>query len=342
MRVRIIIVIFLMALLPVLVSCRRDHYRVNTSKISLSIEIKRLEKDLFSSDPAEIPSMLPVLTDKYGDFLQLFSNVINAGNINDPAFSDMLVRFCTDKMNNEVYASVISAYPDIQNLKKELENAFRHYLRYFPGARVPAVFTCITGFNNSIITVRDSILGIGLDRYLGRNCEYYSQLEIYKYIAARMNSWNIVPDCMSAWGTIQWEFGSMKYPSDNVLTEMIHEGKIKYFERCMLPEVNDTIIFGFTADQMKFCRNNESQMWDYLIENDLLYKTDQFIIRKLTGEAPFTTYFTNESPGRASVWIGFRIVESYMLKNDKVTLEELMRDADIQNILVKAKYRPKK
>ena len=77
------------------------------------------------------------------------------------------------------------------------------------------------------------------------------------------------------------------------------------------------LIFGFTTDQMKFCRNNESQMWQYLIENNLLFSTDQFIIRKLTGEAPFTQYFSNESPGRAAVWLGFRIVESYMMRETR-------------------------
>ena len=61
-------------------------------------------------------------------------------------------------------------------------------------------------------------------------------------------------------------------------------------------KLTDELIFGFTADQMKFCRNNESQMWQYLIEHDLLFNTEQFTIRKLTGEAPFTSYFTNESP----------------------------------------------
>ncbi len=184
---------------------------------------------------------------------------------------------------------------------------------------IPAVFTCITGFNNSIIT-GDSVIGIGLDRYLGRDCKYYPRLEIYKYIAARMNHYNIVPDCIYGWGATEWDFDAMKYPADNVMTEMIHEGKLKYFEKCMLPELNDTILFGFTADQMKFCRNNESQMWQYLIENDLLFSTDQFTIRKLTGEAPFTSYFTNESPGRAAVWLGFRIVESYMMKNRDISL----------------------
>jgi hypothetical protein len=81
-------------------------------------------------------------------------------------------------------------------------------------------------------------------------------------------------------------------------------------------------------------------MWTYLVEHDLLFTSDQFTIRKFTGEAPFTSYYTNESPGRAAVWLGFRIVESYMMKNPAVKLSELMNDADFQGILEKAKYSP--
>lgn len=332
--------VILILFMPLLWSCRRDHYRIHTSSVSVSIEIKRLEQDLFETDPGQIYARIPVLKEKYGDFFQIFSYVINAGNINDSTFADLLVRFCTDKLNNEVYTSVMQHYPDINSIKKEFEDAFSHYKWYFPGKRVPAVYTCITGFNNSIIT-SDSVLAIGLERYLGRDCEYYPRLEIYSYMAAKMNSWNIVPDCMFGWAASGWDFNSMKYTADNALTEIIHEGKLKYFEKCMLPRVNDTILFGFTSDQMKFCRNNESQMWQYLIAKDLLFSTDQFIIRKLIGEAPFTSYFTNESPGRASVWTGFRIVESYMRKNKNVSLNELMNNTDIQGILGEAKYDPK-
>jgi hypothetical protein len=342
MRLRNTGIIFLIICTAVMTSCRRNQYKINTSGITVNIEIRRLEKDLFTADPAEIPSLIPLMKEKYGDFIQLFSSIIKAGDINDSSFGDLLTGFCTDKLNNEVYSSVIQKFPDIREIEQDLNEAFRHCLRYFPDKKVPAVFTCITGFNYSIITVTgEPVLGIGLDRYLGRESEYYPRLGIYKYLSDRMNSWNIVPDCMYAWGSRDWDFESMRYPDDNVLTEMIHYGKLKYFEKCMLPEVNDTIIFGFTADQMKFCRNNEDQMWEYLIENDILFKTDQFTIRKLTGEAPFTSYFTSESPGRASVWVGFRIVESYMMKNRGTSLGELMADKDVKGILAKAKYRPK-
>jgi len=322
-----------------IVSCKRNQYRVNTSSISADIQIKRLEADLFSPDPSDIPSGIPELREKYGGFLQLFSYVINAGDINDPEFSDLLLSFVTDKLNNEVYAAVMKLYPEITPIEEEIEDAFRHYLWHFPDKRIPTVITCITGFNNSIIT-GDSVIGIGLDRYLGRDCSYYTQLGIYRYISARMNHYNIVPDCIYGWGATEWDFDAMKYPAGNVMAEMIHEGKLKYFEKCMLPEINDTVVFGFTEDQMKFCRNNERQIWQYLIEHDLLFSTDQFTIRKLTGEAPFTSYFTSESPGRAAIWLGFRIVESYMMKNREISLEALMNSTDIQGIIEGAKYDP--
>jgi hypothetical protein len=340
MRSGIILAVFLMLIASALTSCKKNHYRINVSSKNARIEIKRLEMDLFSGNPGDIKSSVPELKNKYQDFLILFSYVINTGDINDPSFGDFLVRFCTDKLNNEVYASVMKLYPDISRIESDLRDAFGHYLHYFPERKVPAVYTCITGFNNSIIT-GDSVLGIGLDRYLGAGSDFYKRLQIYKYMAERMTPANIVPDCMYGWGSSEWDYSALKYPADNVLSEMMHEGKLKYFEKCMLPEVDDAIIFGFTPDQFKFCRNNEDQMWQYLIEKDLLFSTDQLTIRKLTAEAPFTSYFTNESPGRAAVWIGFRIVESYMMKNPDISLEELMKNTDVQSILEKAKYNPK-
>jgi len=339
MRISFYTFILMLLMVPVFISCQKNHYKVNISAIDLSLGIKRLEKDLFTVNPDEIPALVPALREKYSGFLQLFSYVINTGDINESSFGDFLVRFCTDKQNNDVFALTMSMYPDLEIVEQDLESAFRHYKYYFPDRKVPAVYSCITGFNNSIIT-GDSALGIGLDRYLGADCEYYPRLEIYKYIAARMTRENIVPDCIYGWGASEWDFSLLGYPADNVITEMVHYGKLKYYEKCMLPETADELIFGFTPGQLKFCRNNEQQMWQYLVENDLLFKTDQFMIRKLTGEAPFTSYFTSESPGRAAVWLGFRIAESFMIKNPGVKLEELMSISDVQMILEKAKYDP--
>jgi len=339
MKSSVFSLILIVILLSGTISCKRDQYKINISGISTDISVKRLEKELFSVDPEDIIGNLPAIKENFKGFLQLFSEVINTGDISDPEFGNYLVSFVTDRQNNEVYTEVMKVFPDTEMIEKGLENAFRHYLYYFPAGKVPDVYTCITGFNNSIIT-GDSSLGIGLDRYLGAECKYYPRLQIYNYLAARMTPEYVVSDCMFGWGASEWIFSAMNYPSENVLASMIHEGKLRYFQKCMLPEVKDEIIFGFTPAQMNFCRNNEGQMWHSLMENELLFKTDQFTIRKLTGEAPFTSYFTNESPGRAAVWIGFRIVESYMKKNQNISLEELMTGTDIQGMLESARYNP--
>ena len=101
-----------------LLSCKRNPYRVNVSSISVNIEINRLEKDLFTVDPAEIADVIPDLEKKYGGFLQLFSYVINAGDINDSLFNDHITAFCTDKLNYEVYQSVIDKYPDVKSIEE--------------------------------------------------------------------------------------------------------------------------------------------------------------------------------------------------------------------------------
>jgi hypothetical protein len=339
MKGRIYLAVALLLSIMVIVSCRKNHYKVSLSNSDTKIGIERLEKDIFSINPDTIPASLPSLRKKYGSFLQLFSYAINTGDINDPSFGDFLVRFCTDKLNYQVYEDVMRKYPDIKQLTKDLSEAFRYYRYYFPEKHIPGVYTCTSGFNYSIFT-SDSIIGIGLERYLGSNSDYYKRLQIYRYLTVRMNPDNIVPDAMYGWGSREWDFSALKYPADNVMTEMIHYGKLRYFQKCMLPKVNDTLIFGFTAQQMKFCRNNEGQMWQYIIENNLLFSTDRFVIRKLTDEAPFTSYFTSESPGKAAIWTGFRIVESYMMKNSNVSLAQLMDDTDVQKILEKAKYAP--
>jgi hypothetical protein len=340
MRIRLFIPQLLIIIFISLVSCKRNHFNIDTSEIKVNINIKRLETDLFTLNPSEIKEKIPALREKYDGFLRFFGLVINIGEINDTTWGDGLVRFCTDKLNNEVYANTMKVFPEIKNIEKELTLAFIHYRYYFPMKKIPGIFTCITRFNNSII-VGDSVLGIGLDKYLGSGSKYYPGLQIYKYQAAKMNPFNIGPDCMYAWASSEWNYKEMHYQTDNVLTEIIHEGKLLYFEKSMLPEHDDNLIFGFTAGQMKFCRNNESQMWQYLVEHNLLFSSDQLTKRKLTGEAPFTSYFSKESPGRATIWIGFKIVESFMMNNKNTSLEDLMRNTDIQVILEKSKYNPK-
>ncbi len=320
-------------------SCHRDIYDVNVSGIKLNISVKRLEQDLFRISPGHITDSISYLRMKYDGFMKYFGYVLNIGEPGDSAWNSGLVNFCTDKQNYEIYLATDAVFHSLQKTEDGITDAFRHYIYYFPDKKIPGVFTCITGFNNSII-IGDSVLAIGLDRYLGTESKFYPQLGLYKYQIARMKPENIVPDCMYAWASSEWNSKDMHYVQDNVLADMIHEGKLLFFVKCMLPRVSDNLIFGFTREQLEFCKKNEGRMWMYFVENSLLFSKDQLTRKKLIGEAPFTSYFSTESPGRAAAWVGFRIVESYMSQHSEITLDRLMADPDIQSIFENAKYRP--
>jgi hypothetical protein len=63
-------------------------------------------------------------------------------------------------------------------------------------------------------------------------------------------------------------------------------------------------------------------------------------IMRFIGPAPFTSVYTNASPGRTGSWLGWQIVKKYMKKNSGVSLQMLMSDNDYQKILNDSGYSP--
>ena len=178
---------------------------------------------------------------------------------------------------------------------------------------------------------------MGLDNYLGRDTEFYRRLARPQYQINNMHPGKIPSDCMLGWGITEFEYNDSV---NNVLSNMIYHGRNAYFAKWMLPEEPDSLIMGFTAGQMQFCRNNEARMWEYLVEEKILFETDRMTIQKFTGSGPFTSDFTRESPARAAVWIGWRIVEDYMRYNSMLTLRELMNEQDYMKVLTRSRYNP--
>ena len=77
-----------------------------------------------------------------------------------------------------------------------------------------------------------------------------------------------------------------------------------------------------------------------IVERKHLFSTEGILITKYLNDAPFTSYFSQESPGRCGVFIGWRIIESYMKNNPKVSLQELMNNTDYKTILEQSVYNP--
>ena len=200
---------------------------------------------------------------------------------------------------------------------------------------MPEIVTFFGGFNYVAIAT-DSVLGIGLEMFLGNN-SYYSKLvhKFPKYMHQQFNSKYLCSVVLNGW--LESEF---PVPFDNFLTQMIHLGKIKYTLNKFLVDAPPHIVMGYTQEQIKWCQNSEFQIWKFLIEEALLYTNDQFLISKYLKPAPYSKGMPVESPGQVAVWVGWNIVNEFMANNKDVTISELFEIKDAQYILNKSKYKP--
>ncbi len=318
-------------------SCRKgmDTNEGNT----VDLKIRRFEQDLFSIDIYNISDSLTSLQSKYPDFLPLFNNlIIEIGSMDQPDYAERLLSFVTDFTIYQVSKRVNEVFEDFSEYKKELSKAFGRYNYFFPDKAVPEIITCITGFNQSIVTA-DSMLVIGLDKYLGSEDEFYKLMypPVPEYLRYVMHPQKIPSDALYAWLTTEFEYNNTK---DNLLSNMIFQGRAYYVTKQLMPEIQDTLLWGFTPKQIDFCSSNEKEMWKFIVEQKRLFITDKLVISQYVSEGPFTKDFSQESPGRTGIWLGYQIVASYMKNNKEVSISDLMHETEYIQILNLSKYNP--
>src|SRR5512133_2488397 len=152
-----------------------------------------------------------------------------------------------------------------------------------------------------------------------------------------MRAEKMASECRKWWGETEFVFNDSV---NNLIANMIYRGRLLYFISAMIPEAPDSMNWGFTGREIEYLEKNEKSMWAYLVEHKLLFSSDRFEINKFIQEGPFTAGFGNQSPARAAVWIGYRIIKAYVQRNGKTTLPELMAQRDYLKMLNLSGYNP--
>lgn len=330
-------VVWTLILLATLASCNRNPHKVNVSNVSATVTIRHLDMDLLKLNQEQLQNEVPKLKSSYGEFFDIFTyRMIGIGGTETPDFAQSLNSFVNDTLVRRL-TQLVPQKVDTVALRAATEDAFKHYKYYFPAKQIPTIYTCISGFNQSVV-VSQNLIGVSLDKYLGADCKYYQELGLPAYKRRNMHQQKIVADMMYAWADAEWPKSDRE---NTLLSNMIHQGKLQYFLDAVLPEMHDTLKFGITARQLDFCAKNEAKMWTYMAENKMLFTTDRMSIKRFIDDAPYTASFSEESPGRTGVWLGGQIVRSYMKAHPDVKLPDLMNNSNYQEILNQSEYQPK-
>jgi hypothetical protein len=325
--------IVLMLISSILFSCNNRSKDVDLGKIIIkNVKVHRYEEALFSINPEQLQQRLPAIASEFNLFL--------GDQYLEPANLLRLQSFISDTAMQSLFRATMRCYPDLTSQSAELTNAFRYFKYYFPNKTTPEVYSYISGLDvdNTVRYSADGII-ISLDLFLGANEPIYSRSGLPRYKTERMTREHITPLCMEEIGRSMVIFDETR---QSLLDMMVAEGKVLYFADITLPKTIDALKIGYSTAQLDWCIANEARIWAFLVENNLLYTTDPEAVGKMMTDAPFTSGFGQESPGRIGAWVGWQIVKNYMQRNPDELVEKMMQEKDSQKILEGSRYKPRK
>lgn len=338
MTFRFSAVLFLVSLLIFSCTCNPEK---KTKEISIeadsSITLLRFEKDIAEF---HLSDSLPYqqLENKYGTFLKLFcQRILNLRNAPDSIVKTELKRFVSDADISHLKKKTDSVFSDFSPYHHQLIKAIKRLEEQAPSWHIPSsIITFISAFNYRVITT-DSVLAVSLDMFLGRNEEeMYSSVGFPRYLSRKFSPDYLVTDAMRGW--IQSEMPDDSAGND-LLSRMIFYGKQQYLLKQILPDIPDSILFGYTAEQMKWCIKEEDNIWAYFIEKNLLFNTQMQQYARYISDGPTTHGMPKESPGNVGLFSGYRLVQAYA-ENNKAGFQSILQLKDAHELMRKSGYRP--
>ncbi len=114
--------------------------------------------------------------------------------------------------------------------------------------------------------------------------------------------------------------------------QMVRWGKILYLTEAAFPDKEQYLILRYSAEQYQWAAENEFAFWDYLVKEKMLFEENERNAMNFLNPGPTTSGLPMEgSPDRLGRYLGWRMVHSYMKKNE-TSPEELLK-VDYNTIL---------
>ncbi len=327
-------------LITFLVSCQTPNKTpVEPEDIQISTSFRRFDQELFSLPKPVTQAGVISLRNRYTGFFDLFCNrIIHIPAENDSMIAANLDLFTSDPDVTSIYRKTQEVFAHTAGLEKELINMLKLYHYYFPSKPVPEIIAYVSAFNYTVITT-DSALGIGLDMYLGKDCEFYPALGLPRYMTEKLTAEYLVRDAVKALFQSDYDPDQV---SNEFLSQVIYQGKLLYLTDLLIPGADDSLKSGYSSLQTEWCRKNEANIWGFMIENNLLYSHEPSRYIRYINDGTGTQGLPKEAPARLGAWIGWQIIRAYAAKHPDFLLEKLLNEQDAQKILAESGYKPGK
>lgn len=322
-------------------SCNTDKKNIpDVSAVKVQLDVKRFDQDFFSIDTNNVETSLTNLQQQYPTFLNDFLYNILGLELMPDSVTKKVKRFLYDY--RPVYDAVQSQFAATEKLQKEIRHGFQFVKHYFPQYKLPQqVVTFVGPVEGYANVLTNEGLAVGLQLYLGSNFSLYQTgyvREVYaEYQSRRFEPQYIPVNCMK---NIIDELYPQNTPDEPLIYQMIEAGKRLYLLDQFLPEIPDSIKTGYTQAQLDGCYDSEGMIWNFFLQNNLLYVTDPAQIRDYMSDGPRTEVLGEASPGFIGQFVGWQIVKKWMSGDAKRTLPRLL-ETPAKQIFEEARYKPR-
>jgi hypothetical protein len=324
----------------------------DVTHIDVKLNTRRFDRELYAIDTNAMALGLTQLHTNYPDFLDFFLDTVMGfgirGRYSDTAAGVRigLREYITYSDYRNLQATIANTFPDTKADDAGIAQGFRYMKHYFSSAKVPRIF-----YINQVLQgapafcVDTSLCCISLDMFLGIEYPPYRSIGINAYQAPKLER-NYIP--VALFSALYQSAFPFRTTDRSLLDLMLQRGREQYYLHCLLPTTPDSVLFGFTANQVQWCEKNEALIYNYLISQNLLYNRSERAIMPYVSDGPFARGLgaaTDEgkpTPGNVGSWVGYKMVKEYMSKHPKLSLSQLLtQQTEPANFLQDANYKPR-
>jgi len=314
---------FLIVTLLLFQSCKNDSKVENEiAEINVEFNVERFDKLFADVSPLSLPKLKK-------DYPFMFSKQIS---------DSVWISRIQDTIQQQLHDEINKKYSTSELIEDDITGLFQHLKYHNKVFKEPRVitFSDYVDHRNKVI-VTDTIVLIGLANYLGSDHEFYGNIQ--KYLRENFEAPQIVSDLATEYA----KKNIYQLTRKSLIDEMVYFGKILYYKDVMIPFKTDEDKIGYNKEQLDWAILNESSIWQFFVERELLFETDPKLPGRFINPAPFTKFnleLDAESPGRLGQYIGWQIVRAYMQNNDSSLKDMLQMDAT--ELFNKSKFKPRK
>lgn len=309
----------------ILTGCSNNPLDVSIDGIKTDLVFINVDEAIFYSDSVTLMKKHHEFKKEIKDIYDYeIGHVLQLGDLPDSAYYSSISLFRADKSIQKLEKDIQDAFKDKSAIESKITDGFKHLKYHFPKGKQPKKVVYLNALFNSGVFCTENEIGIGLERFLGESNEIVKQLNpqfYFDWMKVAMDRKYLERDVLTGWITTHY----VDEVTGSLAEYIVRYGKILYLTEAAFPDEDPSLILRYSKEDYQWALDNEYKFWQYLVDENLLFKVDEKMTMNMINEGPFTPGLPDQnSPDRLGQFIGWRMIHSYMEQND-ISLDELVK-----------------